>query len=221
MTDILVGLVVIVVGLLLVFSGYGFARILLSVWGLIFGIALGGSLVNDLTTNGFLNNVLGLVIGIVLGLVFAVLTYVFFYVAVVLAGASLGFFIGSSFLQLFGMDPNFLTSMLGIAAGAVMAVAFVVLNLPRAFLIVATAFSGAIIAIGGLLLVFNQIPLDYFSYQTAKIVVENSVFWTIGAFALAILGIVVQSMVSTNADIDSWQSLNSKTTSTTSTTQTS
>lgn len=204
MAEILAGIGVSIVGLLLVFGGYAFARILLTVWGLIFGFVLGGSLVNDLTTSGFLNNSLGIFLGIVLGLVFAALAYAFFYVAVVLAGAALGFVIGSSFLQLFGMDPNFLTTMLGIAAGAVLGLAFIMFNLPRAFLIVVTAFSGATLTIGGLLLMFNQIPLEYFSYQTARIAVGNSVFWTIGAFVLALLGIVTQSMVSTNNDIDNW-----------------
>lgn len=62
--------------------------------------------------------------------------------------------------------------------------------------------------IGGLLLVFNQIPLDYFSYQTAKLAIQYSVFWTIGAFALAFCGIAVQSMLSPKAEIYGWQAAN-------------
>lgn len=203
--DILVGIGVSIVGLLLVFSGYAFARILLTIWGFVIGVLLGGSLLNDLSSSGFLNTTLGIILGIVLGLVFAALVYFFFYVAIVFAGAALGFSIGSGFLQLFGMDPNFLTAMLGIAVGVIFGIAFIVFNLPRAYLIVVTALGGAVLTIGGLLLAFNQIPLEYFSYQTARIAVDNSIFWSIGAFALAVFGVVVQSMVSSNADIEGWQ----------------
>lgn len=207
MGEILAGIGVGILGLLLVFAGYAFARILLALWGLVFGIVLGGSLLNDFTSSGFLNTTLGIFVGLVLGLVFAALAYAFYYVAIVLAGAALGFAIGSSFLQLFGMDPNFLTTMLGIGVGLVLGVAFVLFNLPRAFIIVVTAFSGAILTIGGLLLIFHQIPLDYFSYKTAETVVKNSWFWSIGAIVLAIVGIVVQAIAGRNAEIEAWQAM--------------
>lgn len=205
MTDVLVGIGVSILGLLLVFSGYAFARILLTVWGLVFGVVLGGSVLDQYMSSGFLNTTFSIILAIILGLLFAGLAYFFFYVAVVVSGAALGFLIGAGFLQLFGMDPNFLTTMLGIAAGVIFGIAFIVLNLPRAYLIVVTAFAGAIVTIGGLLLMFNQIPLEYFSYSAARIAVDNSVFWSIGAFALGIFGVVVQSMVSSNADIEGWQ----------------
>lgn len=203
--EILIGIGVSILGLLLVFSGYAFARILLTIWGGLFGIVLGGSLLDEYMSSGFLNTTLSIILAIVLGLVFAALAYFFFYVAVIFAGAALGFYLGSHFLQLFGMDPNFLTAMLGIAAGVIFGIGSIVLNLPRAYLIVVTAFAGAIVSIGGVLLVFQQIPLEYFSYDTARIAVDNSIFWSIGAFALAVFGIVVQSMVSSNADIEGWQ----------------
>lgn len=207
--DILAGFIVGILGLLLVFSGYAFARILLTISGLVFGVVLGGSLVDDLSSSAFLNTTLGIVLSIVLGLVFAGLAYFFFYLAVIIAGASFGFYIGSHFLQLFGMDPNFLTAMLGAAVGVLFGIGSIVLNLPRAYLIVITAFSGAVLTIGGLLLVFQQINLDYFSYETAKAAVDNSVFWSIGALVLAVFGMIVQSMISTNADVENWQNWNS------------
>lgn len=211
MTEILVGIGVSILGLLLVFSGYAFARILLTIWGLVFGVVLGGSVLDQYMSSGFLETTLSIVLAIVLGLVFAALAYFFFYVAVIVSGAALGYLIGAGFLQLFGMDPNFLTAMLGIAGGVIFAIAFIVLNLPRAYLIVVTGFAGAVLTIGGLLLAFKQIPLEYFSYSTALKTIDNSVFWSIGAFALAIFGIVVQSMVSSNADIDGWQAAGTKT----------
>ena len=208
MTEILVGIGVSIVGLFLVFRGYAFARILLTVWGLMFGVVLGGSLLDQYMSSGFLNTAFSITLSIILGLIFATSAYFFFYVAFVFAGAALGFYLGSHFLQLFGVDPNFLTAMLGITAGVIFGIAFIVLNLPRAYLIVVTAFSGAVFTIGGLLLVFNQIPLDYFCYQTAKLAVRYSVFWSMGSFVLAFCGIVVQSMRSPKTEIYGWQAAN-------------
>lgn len=205
MTEILVGIGVSILGLFLVFRGYAFARILLTVWGLMFGVVLGGSLLDQYMSSGFLNTTVSITLAIILGFIFAASAYFFFYVAVVFAGAALGFYLGSHFLQLLGVAPNFLTAMLGIAAGVIFGIASIVLNLPRAYLIVVTAFSGAVFTIGGLLLVFNQIPLDYFSYQTAKLAIQYSVFWTIGAFTLAFCGIAVQSMLSPKTEIYGWQ----------------
>lgn len=208
MTEILVGIGVSIVGLFLVFRGYAFARILLTVWGLMFGVVLGGSLLDQYMSSGFLNTAFSITLSIILGLIFATSAYFFFYVAFVFAGAALGFYLGSHFLQLFGVDPNFLTAMLGITAGVIFGIAFIVLNLPRAYLIVVTAFSGAVFTIGGLLLVSKQIPLDYFCYQTAKLAVRYSVFWSMGSFVLAFCGIVVQSMRSPKTEIYGWQAAN-------------
>src|SRR6478735_4441248 len=105
MGDLLLGLLIGVIGLLILCAGYRFARLLLPVWGFVSGFMLGASLIADSSSSTFLGSLFGIVVGLFVGLLFAFLIYAYYYVAVVLLGAATGYWLGASFIGLFGIDP--------------------------------------------------------------------------------------------------------------------
>src|SRR6478752_2353651 len=103
MGEILLGLLIGAIGLMILFMGYRFARFLLPVWGFISGFMLGASIISDTSSTTFLGSVFGIIMGLVVGLVFALLIYAYYYLAIVLLGAATGYWLGASFIGLFGI----------------------------------------------------------------------------------------------------------------------
>lgn len=207
MGDILLGLLIGGTGLLILCAGYRFARLLLPIWGFISGFILGASLIADTTSSGFLGSVFGIVIGLFLGLLFALLIYAYYYLAIVLLGAATGYWLGASFIALFGIDPGFLTAITGIAVGVVFALVAIVLNFPRIFLVTMTAIGGAIAVVVASMLIFNVISSDYLSYNTVATAINNSFFWWLATLVLVVVGVVVQSVLEKNVEVQQWNML--------------
>lgn len=208
MGEILMGLLIGSIGLLLLFTGYRFARFLLPIWGFISGFMLGASLISDSTTSSFLGTVFGIMVGFGLGLLFAILIYAYYYVAVVLLGAATGYWLGASFIGLFGIDPGFLTTITGIALGVVFALASIALNFPKIFLIAMTSIGGAVVIIAALMLIFDVIPNEYLSYNTVTATINNSMFWWISTFVLAFIGVGTQSSLEKELEVQQWNMFN-------------
>lgn len=204
MGEIFIGIGIGVVGLALLFMGYRFARVLLSVWGLIAGFMLGASFISDAMSSAFLGTLFGIVVGVVLGLLFAVLIYAYYYAAIVLLGASVGYWLGASFIGLFGIDPGFLSAVVGIVTGALFGLAAIVLNFPKVFLIAMTSYGGAMLIITAVMLVFDVIPNEYLSYSTVAATVSNSLFWWLSALALGTVGLGIQLAVEREVEIQQW-----------------
>lgn len=191
-------------GALLLFAGYRFARVLLALWGLIGGFMAGSAIFTDFSNDAFIATSLGIVTGVVVGLLFAALAYVYYGFAVVLLTAGIGYAIGSSFITVFGIDPGFLSTTVGVIIGAVFGLAAVLLHVPKALLIVLTSFAGAITAIGGILVLFNQVPLSFYDFSAARVIIADSWIWTLAALALTVIGIVAQSMLDKEYQMDEW-----------------
>ena len=68
----------VIVGLMFLFFGFPFFRILLPIFGFFVGLAFGFNGLENLLGTGFITGTLGLILGVILGLVFAALAY-FFY----------------------------------------------------------------------------------------------------------------------------------------------
>ncbi len=207
MGEILLGLLIGVVGLFILFAGYRFARILLPIWGFISGFVLGASIIADASSSTFLGGLFGIVVGIGLGLVFALLIYAYYYAAIVLLGAATGYWLGASFISLFGIDTGFLTAIAGIALGAVFGLASIMLNFPKVFLIVMTSIGGAVVLIMAAMLIFDVIPNEYLSYSTVKIAISDSFFWWFTAIVLASMGIGTQFALEKELEIQQWNML--------------
>lgn len=191
-------------GALLLFAGYRFARVLLALWGLIGGFMAGAAIFTDFSGDAFIATTLGIITGIVVGILFAALAYLYYGVAVVLLTAGIGYAIGSSFITIFGIDPGVLSTTVGVIAGAIFGIAAVLLRVPKALLIVLTSFAGAVTAIGGLLVLFNQVPLSFYDFSAARVVIADSWLWSLAALALTVIGIIAQSMMDKEYQMDEW-----------------
>ena len=192
------------IGLSLLFLGYKLARFLIPLWAFFAGFSLGAAGVADATNNSFLGTTMGFVIGLVVGLTFGLLAYFFYSLAVVLLGANLGYFLGTSFIVMLGLEKGFISAVVGIVAGIIFALLTISLNLAKYLLIGLTSLAGAVITIGGIMLLFNQIELSAFDYSTAKATIENSVLWNIVMFVLLLVGIFIQYVTNKNYILEDW-----------------
>ncbi len=190
MTDVVLGILALLVGLLLCFRGSGAMRVLLALWGAFVGFGLGAGLVAALTDQGYLETVTGWLVAIVLAVLLAALAYVFFAVAVVLAFASMGFVLGRTVAAALGADEPWVLTVVGLAGGVLLGLLAVVTNLPELVLIVVSAFAGASVAVAGLLLVLDRFDVD--DVTAAHVPLADQPVWYVGQLVLAVVGIVVQ-----------------------------
>jgi hypothetical protein len=189
---ILFAILSVLIGLSLVFGGYRLARWLIPLMGFMFGLSFGGAIISDAAGTSFLGSFLGVVIGILAGLILAAFAYAYYYFAVLVLAGGFGYWAGSGLVLLLGFSPGILSAMVGIVLGILVGIVAIVLNAPKYVLIVLTSMIGAVASVGGVLLLFNQIPLSTFSYATVNAALSNSFFWTLGALVLWIVGIVSQ-----------------------------
>lgn len=204
MKDFIIGILAISIGTLLCFAGYIVARITLPIWGFFVGFLMGASGVSDAFNSQFLGTTLGIVVGLIMGLIFGLLAYFFFSLAVVLLGASLGYWLGTGFITMIGFDKGFLSATVGITLGVVFAVLAIIINAPKYYLIIATAFSGAVAVIGGILITFNLLQIDSLSYVEAVNNANLSIFWSILVVTLGIIGTVFQVKTNSQRQIETW-----------------
>jgi hypothetical protein len=149
-------LLAIVIGLAFAFYGFRLFFFLLPIWAFAVGFIFGAEGMQTLFGEGFLSTVTSYVVGFIIGIGFALLSYLFWWAAVTLLGATIGYAVGSGILVAIGLEPGFITFVAGIVAGVALALAFIVLNMPSALVIVATAIGGAGYAVGGLWLLLGQ-----------------------------------------------------------------
>lgn len=155
--DILIGILALIVGAAVCLAGLRLFFLLLPVWGFVVGFLGGAALVTALAGDGFLSTALGIIVGILLGIVGAVLSYFFWYFGVILAAGSAGSMLGSTLFAAIGVDSTWLLFIIGVIFAAIFIFAAFIIQLPVYLVIIDTAFAGAMIVVGGLLLLFNRI----------------------------------------------------------------
>ena len=188
-----VGLLALLLGAAFCFAGYRFFRVLIAIWGFFAGFLLGASGVAVLFGGGFLATVLGWIVGVVVGLIIAAVAYFFFVVAVVILGASVGYWIGIGLMSAIGFSSQgFLTVLVGIIAAVVLAILIIALNLPKVLIMVFTALGGASTILAGILLLIGRISLLSLQYGAVEAIIRNSWFWGLIWLVLAVIGFVVQ-----------------------------
>jgi|GEM_PF-1017161 len=181
-----------VIGLLLVFSGYRLGRLLIPLMGFMVGLSLGGAVIGDLAGEVFLGTLLGVVVGLTSGLLLALLAYFYYYIAVIIMTGGLGYWLGSGFILLLGFSPGALSVLVGIGIGILVGLAAIATDMPKYVLMVLTTFAGAVMTVGGIMLLFNQIPFDTYSYTTARVALSNSFWWSAVGVVLFVAGLVAQ-----------------------------
>jgi hypothetical protein len=184
------GLIGILFGLTLCLAGYRLFLVLLPIFGFFFGLALGAQTMQALFGVGFLATITSWVVGFLVGAVFAVLSYLFYILAVALIAGALGYTVAVGLLMAIGMQMNFITWIIGIAAAIVLAVVTLRFDLAKWVIIIATAVEGAATIVLSIVLMFY--PHADVLANPVKAVLDASPLTAILAIAVAVIGIIIQ-----------------------------
>jgi len=184
-------------GLVFLLAGYRFFLLLLPIWGFFAGLWLGAQTISILLGEGFLASVTALIVGIVVGLILAVLSYFFYSIGVLLLGASFGYWLGSAVMNVIGLDPGFVATVVAIIIATIFAALTVLLDVKKHLIVVITALGGASGLLISAVLVFGRISIADLQAGAAEalgVVIDDSIFWLILWLVLAAGGILVQEM---------------------------
>lgn len=196
------GLIALLFGTVLTFSGYRLFLFLLPIWGFFFGLALGAQSMQALFGTGFLATVTSWVVGFIVAVIFAVLSYMFYFFAVALVAGSLGYSLTVGLLTYFGLNMNFLVWLIGIVAAVVLIAITLIFNLQKWVIIIATSLLGAATVIGTFVLLFN--PTSNFMENPIQSALSTSWLLALVFLAMAIFGIVVQARQNRSYTIESY-----------------
>lgn len=191
MSDLVMGLVAVVLGVLFCFGGYWALRSVISLWGGLAGFGLGAGLVATFTGDALLAGAAAWVVAILLGLVFAALAYAYYSVAVILSMGSAGFALGGALATTLGLTWGWLATLIGLAAGVVVALIAVAMNLPMILLMFVSALAGAMITVAGVMLMVGVIGSTHLA--SAASVLQSQWWWYALYLALLVAGLIVQS----------------------------
>lgn len=192
MRDVVFGLVAIVAGLVFCFRGFLTMRVVIPIWGAFAGFSLGAGLIAELTDNRFLRTTAGWMLGLGLALVFGLLAYLYYEVSIVIGAGAIGFVLGSTLMVALNVTWTWVIVLVGVAAGALLAVAAIVGDLPMIVLTVLTALGGASATVAGLMLLTGTLTSDDLTRPSITEKVDDSAAWWIIYAALALFGMVAQ-----------------------------
>ena len=179
-------------GLVVCFGGYRLFLALLPIWGFFFGFALGATSLQALFGIGFLATVTSWIVGFLVGAVFALLSYMFYAFAVAMIAGSLGYALGAGFMNLIGIDWNWLVWLVGIVVAIVAIGVTFLFNIQKYVIVTATAIGGAGMIVITLMFGYIGMTLARFFENPIQLALQDSPLWAIFFLVLAALGIVVQ-----------------------------
>lgn len=189
MTDLVFGLLAIVMGLILCLRGQWALRVLIAIWGAFVGLTVGAGLVSAVTDQGFLDTIWGWIAGVVLAVIFAALAYLYYAIGIVLAMAAMGFVLGGTLASALGITGGWLHLLIGAVCGAVLALVAILANLPQIILIVVSALAGASILTSGIMVVVGVVKN---AENVSEIGFAEQPWWYAAYLVVAIIGVIVQ-----------------------------
>jgi Ni,Fe-hydrogenase I cytochrome b subunit len=188
------GMIALLFGLALAFSGYRLFLILLPIWAFFFGFGFGAQTIQAILPGNaaMLTTVTSWVVGFIVAAIFAVLAYLFYIFAVAVISYSLGYAAAVGLLSLIGMQFGFIVWVVGLAAG--IALAFVVLrfNIQKIVIELATAFLGAGVIVGVFLALFGGLPTSELIQNPVAVALKNSPLWMIVFIVVGAMGLIAQ-----------------------------
>jgi hypothetical protein len=191
MTETVIGVLAILIGLAACLAGYAVFRMVLPILGFLVGMGLGAQLAATLFDQPYLDTPLSWVLAIVIGVLVATIAFVWWYVSVALTIAGLGYAIGYGAAIGLGMTVSG-----GVLAGVILAVVFalaaVILRVPIGVVIVVTAFWGSSALIGGVLILMDRIQPRQLRNGTVDVVIAESALLLAIWVGVGILGVLVQ-----------------------------
>jgi hypothetical protein len=198
------GMLALLFGSLLLFSGYRFFLFLLPIFGFFFGFGLGAETVQALFGDGFLSTITSWVVGFGLALLFAVLSYVFYIVAVALVAGALGYSLGVGIMLALGFNFGLLAWMVGIIAAIIIGAGAIILNIQKYIVIVATAILGAGVIVGTFLFLFGGLPAPLVTANPVRVALQESTWWAIAYLILAAFGGFLQFESTRRFEVDAY-----------------
>lgn len=193
--DILIGILIGVVGLSVAFSGLRVFFAMLPIVGMITGFFLGATLITNWLGDGFMATATSWIVGLVIGVLFAVVSYMWWYAGALLAAGGSGALLLSGIFSLFGVNSGVVLTIVAIVGAVAFIFLALVLNLPIYVVLVNTAFLGAHMVIGGLLLIFNLVDRKDFDWGVARAIAHENWFWWIIMVVVAVAGMFSQMQI--------------------------
>lgn len=193
--DILIGILIGVVGLSVAFSGLRVFFAMLPIVGMITGFFLGATLITNWLGDGFMATATSWIVGLVIGVLFAVVSYMWWYAGALLAAGGSGALLLSGIFSLFGVNNGVVLTVVAIVGAVAFIFLALVLNLPIYVVLVNTAFLGAHMVIGGLLLIFNLVDRKDFDWGVARAIAHENWFWWIIMVVVAVAGMFSQMQI--------------------------
>ncbi len=195
--QLVIAILAVVLGALFAFGGWRFFLILLPFWGFFMGFNIGTEATRALFNDGTFATLVSWAVGIVLALVFAIFAYVYYYAAVAVLAGTVGFLLGSALWGLIGSDDGLIAFILGIALGAVFAIATLMLNVPKYLVIALSAIGGAALVVAGWFILTGQIPTDNITWFNIGNEIANSFIWLVVWLGIAVVGFIAQMATGT------------------------
>jgi hypothetical protein len=198
-------MIALILGLIICFGGYRLFLFLLPIWGFFFGFALGAQSMQALFGMGFLSTVTSWVVGFFVGALFGLLAYLFYAVGVALLAGSLGYALGAGFMNLIGLDWNWLVWLVGIIVAVIAVVVTFYFNLQKYVIIATTAIGGAGVIVGTLIFGYAGMALAKFFENPIRYALQDRPIWTIIFLILAAAGIALQIMMTRTWAIEPYE----------------
>lgn len=192
MADIGLGVLAIIVGIAFCFRGYVAMRLIIPIWGAFSGFVLGAGLVASIVDEGFLSSLLGWLVGLMVALVFGVLAYLYYEISVFIAMSAIGFALGTAAMVAFGVQWSWLIVLVGVIAGALLALLAILGDLPMVLLVVLTAMAGATAVVTGVMLLVGVVSIGDFDSIATTSAIDDDWWWYATYLVLVIAGIASQ-----------------------------
>jgi hypothetical protein len=193
MTDILLGILAVLMGAFLCAGGQWLLKVLIPIWGAFAGFVFGAGLVAGFSEEHFLGTVLGWVLGLVFALVFGLLAYLYYAVGVVLMTAAIGFSLGTGMVAALGIDWNWVAVVSGTILGALFGLMAVLADVPTLILIALTALAGALLMVAGFMLITGVVDSADLTRSTTTSQVQDDWWWWVTFVVLALGGGFIQA----------------------------
>lgn len=193
--DILLGLLIGLLGLTVAFSGLRVFFAMLPIVGFITGFFAGATLITNWLGDGFLSTISGWIVGLILGVLLAFVSYLWWYAGALLAAGTSGALLLSGLFSIFGVNSGTVLTVIAIVGAVLFILAALMFNLPIYVVLVNTAFVGAHMLVGGLLLIFNLVDKEEFDWGIARAIAHENWFWWIVVVVVAAFGIVSQMRI--------------------------
>jgi len=190
--QIITALVAMVIGLAFAFGGWRFFLLLLPLWGFLVGFNVGTNAVTALFSDGTFATLTSWLVGLVLAVIFALFAYLYYYAAIALLGGAVGYAIGTSLWGLIGNEYGLIAFVIGLAVGAVLALAILALNVPRLLIIVLTGLGGAAAILAGWFILIGKIPVENIHWTQVGMLIKDSWFYLIVWAVIAGAGMLAQ-----------------------------